>query len=352
MKILYPYVVNRTSTKGPGVVIRNMYEMMNRIRGLEVVNPSMMPLEKHFKMKRFVYSVLGKIPSYYPFLSRKLNTEYDFIFFYQTGFYGFDEENRIIYLHNEPFVHINYLPIETYFSYHGVHNIVARVFDKIRMNSIRDDDIVFVNSMFTKKRHGNETFNVLYPPIDVKNFRYLRRTHTDKLRLIIISNLEPIKGVSNFIIGMTRYLRDNERNIHVDIYGDGIEKKKIVRLIIKRKLSNVKFRGVLTEHNKRQILTTYDALIIPSFCETSGIVKYESFASGVPVIGRDSCATREFITKDTGAIFDTYELLSDIFDYFVENRKDIQKMRKKCRDISWRFDYSTASKIFKKVLGR
>ncbi len=104
----------------------------------------------------------------------------------------------------------------------------------------------------------------------------------DKLKIVTLSKLIKRKNIDKVILALAKA----EFDFQYDIYGSGVEEKKLKKLIKKYNLDKkVNLCGHI-EHSKiYQKLDNYDVFILPSVDETFGISYLEALSRGLITIG-------------------------------------------------------------------
>lgn len=118
-----------------------------------------------------------------------------------------------------------------------------------------------------------------------------------KVHLITIRNLEPRMGLDNLLKALD-LLRENRKDIHLIIGGEGIERKNLENLIAKYSLADeVTMTGFIPEELLPKYFGAADFFILPSRqLEGFGLVTPESLACGTPVLGTPVGGTKEILS--------------------------------------------------------
>ena len=106
------------------------------------------------------------------------------------------------------------------------------------------------------------------------------------LRLVFIGRIDPFKGVHLLLDAIAEMCPEE---LELDIYGQAVDEAYYRKCIERsRNWTHVKWKGVVGQQQLIPLLSTYDALCLPStFSEMSPLVIQEAFAAGIPVIGSD-----------------------------------------------------------------
>ncbi len=138
-------------------------------------------------------------------------------------------------------------------------------------------DLYIANSTTTqgrvKKYYGRDT-EVLYPPVEVKNFQIA--DHQEDYYLCV----GRMVTYKRFDLLVETFKKLPNKNLV--FIGDGPEKKELERSAKGHK--NIEFRGEVPFAELKKTLSQAKAFLLPQK-EDAGIVQLEAFASGIPVIG-------------------------------------------------------------------
>lgn len=118
-------------------------------------------------------------------------------------------------------------------------------------------------------------------------------------RFLFVGRLHPVKG----LIPLITTLANAPAHICLDIIGDGPQYATLKRLISKNRLGNrVRLLGGHSNESVYRTLPFYQALVLPSYYETQGIVLIEANAQAVPVIASDIPAIRETVEHGSNGL--------------------------------------------------
>lgn len=113
------------------------------------------------------------------------------------------------------------------------------------------------------------------------NNRYKRGNIKDVLVLIFVGRIIKRKNLGT-LISACNYLNKNNFPVRLNVVGDGPLLKKYKQ---EKHNTQIVFYGDLHEKNKLlQIYRNSDALVVPSFTETFGLVYPEAMSQGLPII--------------------------------------------------------------------
>ncbi len=111
-----------------------------------------------------------------------------------------------------------------------------------------------------------------------------RPRRTNRLRLMYIGRIHPIKGIENLVAGLG-LLKDLNYRLTICGNGKAAYIDAIKALCTKSGIDDrVRFVGHLPEHERNKMLVDSDVCVVPSHTENFGMVVAEALACGVPVI--------------------------------------------------------------------
>jgi len=146
----------------------------------------------------------------------------------------------------------------------------------------------------------------LFRPMDKSAARERLGFDKDESIVLYVGRFDPIKGIDRLLEAMA-YLQTPKPLRLIIIGGDGPdtpEYQSLQQLSVKFGIQkSVRFVGRIEQHQLPPYYSAADALVIPSYYESFGLVGIESLACGTPVIATDVGAMR-YIVRDgkTGQI--------------------------------------------------
>ena len=178
------------------------------------------------------------------------------------------------------------------------------------------------NSNNVRKRilkYYNRDSEVIYPPVDVENFKLESKKQDYYL---VVSQLVSYKRIDLAVEAFNRLKRE------LIIIGEGPELKRLKKIAG----ANIKFLGWQSGEELRKYYANAKAFIFPGE-EDFGITPVEAQASGTPVIGFGKGGLLEtVIDKETGLFFYKQEIkdLIEAINSFESNKSkfDSDKIRK------------------------
>lgn len=173
-------------------------------------------------------------------------------------------------------------------------------------------------------------------------------------RFLFVGRLHPVKGIFPLVNAM----KNASKGMVLDIIGNGPQYQAIAQFIAEENLSDkVRLLGE-QEHDKvMTLLPYYQALVLPSYYETQGIVLLEANARAVPVIASDIPAIRETVTDgENGLLCDPHhpEQFVSAMEEIMNNPEKARKMgalgrSKVLEHYSWKKIARETVNIYRKV---
>jgi glycosyltransferase involved in cell wall biosynthesis len=132
---------------------------------------------------------------------------------------------------------------------------------------------------------------------------HFENTRSNASRVLFVGQLRRYKGLP-YLIKSVKQLRDEGRNIVLDIVGGGPDHDRIEELVSKLGLqSSVFLRGEYSREQLGPIYRRSQVFVLPSIeGESFGIVLLEAGARGVPVIASDFPGVREVVESLGGTV--------------------------------------------------
>lgn len=164
------------------------------------------------------------------------------------------------------------------------------------------------------KRSLSVISNGVNIPHDKSNLDYSKPT-----RFLFIGRLHPVKG----ICAIVKQMQYASPKLSLDIIGMGPEFDNVKNLINQYGLhQRVRLLGEYSNEKIHQVLSKYQALILPSQYETQGIVLLEANSHSIPVIASDIPAIRESVEHHHNGILcnpDKPQEFIEAMQYMVDN---------------------------------
>lgn len=194
----------------------------------------------------------------------------------------------------------------------------------------RCDHMIAISKVVQKriKKYYKRNSDVIYPPVDVKKIKSLRKTQRKENWFLYLGRVETYKGVDLAIKACVK------ANVPLKIAGMGDDFDNMKILVKKLNAKGlVKFLGYVSDKQKFNLLSKAKALIFPVRDEDFGIVPVEANAFGTPVIAyREGGVTETISEKNpkTGVFFDKYTIkeLQKTLKKFDSSKYDSDNCRK------------------------
>lgn len=188
--------------------------------------------------------------------------------------------------------------------------------------------------------------------IDTSFFQINPQKNTDeKFRLIAVGDLVKIKCFDILVQAIANLDLKKKEKIHLQIIGEGSERKVLEALIKKHQLTNQVF--LLGEKKREEVahlLNQSDAFVLPSSFETFGIVLIEAIASGLPVIATMCVGPEEIVHQKNGILIPINDVnaLKNAIEkmQLTHHNYDSLAMRK---EIINKYDNTTIANQLKKI---
>ena len=140
------------------------------------------------------------------------------------------------------------------------------------------------------------------------------RSDDDGPLLVFCGRLEWEKGVHTLINAVPR-LRRRIPGVRVVIAGDGSQRESLVDLARRRRVaSSVEFTGWLPEAQLHELMSSADAVVVPSIYEPFGLVALEAAAVSTPLVVARTGGLAEFADEDRTAVTFTPGDVADLAD--------------------------------------
>lgn len=236
-------------------------------------------------------------------------------------------------------LHYEYKKYNANGNYSRLFNNILPQFDKIVAVSKN------VMNDFNDIYHLENKTMVIGNLIDVDRIKKLskekceRKLALNKINIVCVGRLHPCKGYDRLINAISKLENNDKNKIHVEIYGDGVEKQHLDSLIKENHLENIVFlKGKV--YNPYKYIVGNDLFILSSHFETFGLVIVEAMTLGVPVFALENSNTSNLIqNKVNGYIAknDDEELFHSL-KYLIHHRTELEKYKNNLKEYSYEND--------------
>jgi glycosyltransferase involved in cell wall biosynthesis len=209
-------------------------------------------------------------------------------------------------------------------------------------------DLVFVINESAKKsclKFGieEEKIAIMSNAVDVtkhvRNFVDIR-----EFDACFLGRLEKIKGVYDLLY-IWKLVRSKRPNARLTIIGDGPEKGRIKKLLVKMGLEkNITLLGFVLENEKYNLLGRSRAFVFPSYLESWGISIAEAMACGLPVVAYNLPVYKEiFEEKLISVPLGDVNAMAKQLIFLLENPDVARKIGEASREFVKKYDWSTVA---------
>ena len=234
---------------------------------------------------------------------------------------------------------------------------IYKLYEKLRLkrkylkSSKKFISISNYTSSFFNKNMDEFSNNVisLSNSIDFARFkRFSKKPLSSSIKLISVGNLLFFKN-QIFLLDIVKYLKSKNYSVHLNIVGDGEEKKSIAK-----KIDFLKIKDDVTLSGQKDLieeeLMKADFYLHSSKHEAFGLVILEAMASRLPVIALNGSGNKDLIKNGVnGYIIDDQnpKVFGDIIIDLFCNKDKYQKISEQGFQTSLKYDLS---KYIKKLL--
>ena len=169
----------------------------------------------------------------------------------------------------------------------------------------------------------------IYNGVDINEIKLSKYPKgLDKINFLLVGLLHENKGQEEAIRAIELLVKQEVKNVHLYLVGDGPYKNKIEKMIRHKSLDEyITLLGHLNDLN--DIRGRCHIALMCSRAEAFGLVTVEAMLAGMPVIGAASGGTVEIIQNGvTGLLYTPKDekSLSEKMLYFIQNPNHIQKI--------------------------
>lgn len=220
-------------------------------------------------------------------------------------------------------------------------------------NALNKANKVVAVSNFLKKKLisiGVKTkIKVIGNVVDDKTFFPIKKKQNNRLKLLIVCELVRKKNVHQLLYVLERIFKKTKK-FHLNIIGDGPERKKLEKFVIKRNLkNNINFLGILNKSKIAHLMQKSDFLLSVSKIETFGITIAEAISCGLPCILINSGGPKDFIDSSNSHLVNNFKNLEKIITKSIYKKKIFEK-KKMHLHIKSKFNVRNIRKLYNKEL--
>jgi glycosyltransferase involved in cell wall biosynthesis len=222
--------------------------------------------------------------------------------------------------------HVSAFPGLSSYYHNPIGSIIDSAYERLNLyRNVSNCDLVISNTHdFAESclSFYDGPIEIIPNGIDVDEFNgHPKLDDTNSNRILFVGQLRRYKGIP-YLIEAVKQLRDNGRNVTLDIVGGGPDRARIEELIAAAGLqSSIFLHGELSDEELNPVYDRSTVLVLPSVqAESFGIVLLEAASHRLPVIATDLPGVREVVkflggtivpTKDSHALARALERVLD-----------------------------------------
>jgi len=224
---------------------------------------------------------------------------------------------------------------------HNHHKNSRKIIRSVKNSNKHVDYLLPTSKELTDFYASKVKAKVKYIP-NVLNYYPEKINKLNTKKILAIGRLAKEKGFIDLIPVMKEVLKTNKEVI-LDIYGDGKEKEAILKAIKNNNLQkHVKLQGFVTPNQLRSKMAEYSLFLCPSYEESFGLAILEAMSFGIPCIMFDDAkGPMEFVDEETGIIIEkrnTTKMAQAITDLLASPEK-LRKLGNKSRERSLKYSF-------------
>lgn len=200
----------------------------------------------------------------------------------------------------------------------------------------------FMKTQLVDLGFPKEDIEVIRFGVDLDKFPLKKRFNPSD-RLMMVGRMVEKKGFRYTLRALKILIEQQNRKVHVDLYGDGPLKNDLQKEAKELGISKqVEFHGYVRNSKVRSELQKHSILLAPSVTAADGDKEglpntiLEAMASGVPVIATDHAAIPEAIhNKETGLIVPERDpkAIASALVTLLDQQVDIEQIRHNARNL-------------------
>lgn len=146
------------------------------------------------------------------------------------------------------------------------------------LSAVSDSAADYVRSITDHK------INMIPNGIHLDEYQFSDHTNNQNNKILYVGRLEKRKGVKYLLLAFERLVKKLPQ-AELVLAGDGVDRKKLEKLVSDKKIPNVSFLGYVDDDKKKELFKNADLFVSPAlYGESFGIVLLESMASGLPLV--------------------------------------------------------------------
>lgn len=188
---------------------------------------------------------------------------------------------------------------------------------------------------------------IVYIPNTIKD--NLNKSKCNNKKIVSVGRLSSEKGFDT-LISVMRDVIKKDKNITLDIYGDGVLRSVLEETIKELKLTNNVFlKGNISHEDLMDTLSEYSIYVCPSYTESFGLGALEAMNAGLPCIYFDTAkGLNEFCNEDNSICIPKRNIklmANSIIDLFNDKKK-LKQMSKSSINSTCNYYEENVKKIF------
>lgn len=228
---------------------------------------------------------------------------------------------------------IHYHGLNIWKDYYPAHKLYEKLLipQKVHLSN-KVDAVICVSHSVEKvfrERNKRTPAYVVYNGVDLSRFAPNPNKCNSVFTVLCVANLIRIKG-QEYLIKAIAELKEQGRNVRLQLIGDGSEKQRLMDLVASLNLQDdVAFLGTMPYDTVAHYMSNADMFILPSYFDASPCVCYEAMASGTLTCGCNVYGPSELISHmKTGLLVEpkSSRAIATIIQFAMDNPQRIQKI--------------------------
>lgn len=214
------------------------------------------------------------------------------------------------------------------------HKYISKIQCVFAMGS---DAVSFFRSI-SKKWNVYEFGYCTQAIFEIEDKKVLKDENCRSVKIIYVGGLYWWKSVNTLLFAINQ-LSKKDKSIYLDltVVGDGPEKIKLEKYVVKNKINHIRFLGKQKQSYIPALLAQHDILVLPSIYDGWGAVVNEALQNGLYVVCSDRCGAKSLLDNiKCGRIFKggSVKNLADILLFIERNRDTVVSLK------SWRKEWA------------